>query len=181
MIVYGGGNQFRLANHESPNHLSEKTIVIMHRIPVKELMQKSVVTIHPEAAVTDAAQLMEDLNIRRLPVLDENDCLVGIVTDSDVLEAETAHSVLSTYERDVTEAWLTVADIMTREVVTIPADAVLGELALQFMQHKISGLPVVEADEEHCNRQRVVGIITETDIFRLIADAWAAEGGEKEV
>lgn len=152
----------------------------MHRIPVNEIMQTSVITIHPEAAVTDAAQLMDDLNIRRLPVLDENDCLVGIVTDTDVLEAETAHSVLSTYERDVEEAWLTVADVMTRDVVTISTDAVLGELALQFMQHKIGGMPVIEEDETHCNRQRVVGIITETDIFRLIADAWAAEGGKKE-
>lgn len=153
----------------------------MHRIPVNEIMQTSVITIHPEAAVTDAAQLMDDLNIRRLPVLDENDCLVGIVTDTDVLEAETAHSVLSTYERDVEEAWLTVADVMTRDVVTISTNAVLGELALQFMQHKIGGMPVIEEDETHCNRQRVVGIITETDIFRLIADAWAAEGGKKEV
>lgn len=148
----------------------------MHRTPVKEVMQRSVITIDPDAAATDAAQLMEDFNIRRLPVTDENECLVGIVTDTDVLEAETARSVLGAYERRGTdETWLTVADIMTHEVITIPADAVLGELARTFMEHKISGLPVVEEDAAHCNRQRVVGIITETDIFRLIADAWSAE------
>ncbi len=147
----------------------------MHRIPIKEIMQTSVISIHPEATATDAAQLMEEFSIRRLPVIDENDCLAGIVTDSDVLEAETANSVLGTYERDVERDWITVADIMTREVITIPVDALLGQLALKFMAHKIGGLPVVQTDANHCNQQRVVGIITETDIFRLIGDAWLAE------
>ena len=77
----------------------------MHRLPVTSIMQQPVITIHPEAAVTDAAELMEDLNIRRLPVIDENDCLVGIVTDTDVLEAETANSVLSSYERSAEGEW----------------------------------------------------------------------------
>lgn len=150
----------------------------MHRIPVTTIMQQPVITIHPEATVADAAALMEDLNIRRLPVIDENDCLVGIVTDTDVLEAETASSVLNSYERPAKEGWLTVADIMTREVATIGVDAKLGELAVQLMKYKIGGLPVVQADEAHCNRQRVIGIVTETDIFRMIADAWQAEVAE---
>ncbi|MEZ4675455.1 MAG: CBS domain-containing protein [Caldilineaceae bacterium] len=152
----------------------------MHRIPVAEIMQRSVVTIHPEASATDAADLLEELNIRRLPVLDEQECLVGIVSDTDVLEAETANSVLSTYERDIEDEWLTVADIMTREVITIDVNATVGELAVTLMAHKIGGVPVVEADDAHCNRQRVVGIVTETDIFRMIADAWHAEVGETE-
>lgn len=147
----------------------------MHRTPVKSIMQRSVITIHPEATATDAAQLMEDWNIRRLPVLDENDDLIGIVTDTDVLEAETAHSVLSTYERTAEEQWLTVADIMTPDVITIESGAVLGELALKFMEHKISGLPVVEADADNPGYYQVVGIVTETDIFRMIAEPWVAE------
>jgi CBS domain-containing protein len=144
----------------------------MHRIPVIEIMQRSVITIHPEAAATDAADLMEELGLRRLPVIDENDCLVGIVTDTDVLEAETANRVLSSYERPVAEEWLTVADIMTREVVTIGVNATVGELAAKLMAHKVGGLPVIETDDAHCNRQRIVGIVTETDIFRMIAEAW---------
>ena len=147
----------------------------MHRIPVATIMQRPVITIHPEATVTDASELMEDLNIRRLPVLDEDECLVGIVTDTDVLEAETAHSVLNSYERSAEGEWLTVADIMTREVITIDVNAKVGELAIQMMTHKIGGLPVMQHDERHCNQQRLVGIITETDIFRMIADAWRAD------
>jgi CBS-domain-containing membrane protein len=147
----------------------------MHRIPVTDIMQHSVITIHPEAAATDAAQLMEEFGIRRLPVLDENDCLIGIVTDTDVLEAETANSVLRTYERSVEDTWLTVADIMTRAVITIDSAATVGELAIQLMTHKVGGVPVVETDAKHCNQQRVVGIVTETDVFRMLAEAWRAE------
>ena len=59
----------------------------MHRIPVNQIMQRSVITIHPTALAADAAQLMAEFTIRRLPVVDDEGCLVGIVTDTDVLEA----------------------------------------------------------------------------------------------
>lgn len=147
----------------------------MHLTPVRDLMQHPVVTIHPEATVADAAHLMEDLNIRRLPVLDEEDRLVGIVTDADVLEAETAHSVLSTYERSTEDGWLTVAEIMSHEVITVGVDAKVGQLALIFMEHKISGVPVIDKATTEAGHPQVVGIVTETDIFRLIADAWSAD------
>ena len=147
----------------------------MHHIPVIEIMQRTVVTIHPEALASDAASLMEERAIRRLPVLDENDCLVGIVTDTDVLEAETANRVLNSYEPDHDAQWLAVADIMSRDVVTIDAEATVGQLALKLIENKVGGVPVVAEDRHHCNRQRLIGIVTETDIFRMIADAWVAE------
>jgi acetoin utilization protein AcuB len=147
----------------------------MHRIPVREIMQRSVVTIHPEALVADAAQLMEEFEIRRLPVVDDEDCLIGIVTDTDVLEAETAGSVLNSYEPGVETEWLTVADVMTREVVTIAPDATVGELAGKLMEHKVGGLPVVERDPKYSKRWHLVGIVTETDIFAMIVKAWQEE------
>jgi len=147
----------------------------MHHIPVNQIMQHRVVTIHPEALASDAATLMEEMGIRRLPVLDENECLIGIVTDADVLEAETAHRVLHNYEPDVEAKWLAVADIMTREVVTIDVHATVGELALELIAHKVGGVPVTTEDRARCHRRRLVGIVTETDIFRMIADAWTAE------
>lgn len=147
----------------------------MHRIPVNQIMQQSVITIHPTALAADAAQLMAEFKIRRLPVVDEQNCLVGIVTDTDVLEAETANQVLNNYEPGAETQWLSVGDIMSRAVITIAPDATVGELALRLMEHKVGGLPVVETDATHCNHQRLVGIVTETDIFRLIAQAWQAE------
>ncbi len=62
----------------------------MHRVSVRQIMTANVVTIGPDQLVAGAAQLMEEFNVRRLPVVDDNDCLIGIVTDSDVQEAETA-------------------------------------------------------------------------------------------
>lgn len=147
----------------------------MHHVLVKQIMQRSVITIHPGALAADAAQLMEEFKIRRLPVVDDTDCLVGIVTDADVLEADTADRVLNNYEPGAETAWMSVADVMTREVVTIGPDATVGELAIQFMEHKIGGVPVVEPSSAYANRLQLIGIVSETDIFRLIADAWRAE------
>lgn len=149
----------------------------MHRLLVREVMQTSVITIGPEELVVDAARLMEEHDTRRLPVVDTmaEDGLVGIITDSDVLEAETADSVLSAYDPDVDQEWLAVADIMTNEVVTIGPDATVGQLAQLFLDEKIGGVPVVIPAPDDPLRLQVVGIITEADVFRLIADAWTAE------
>ena len=150
----------------------------MHRIPVRDIMKSPVITISPNALVGDAAQLMEDHTIRRLPVVDEDGLLLGIVTDADVLEAETAETVLSSYEPGAEEEWLAVEDVMTTDIVTISVDSKVGELAILLMKHKVGGVPVVEAAEVNGNVAgplRVIGIVTETDIFRLIADAWLAE------
>jgi CBS domain-containing protein len=152
----------------------------MHRIPVRQIMRTPVYTIHPEAHVADAAQLLQDHNLRRLPVVDEHNHVVGIVTDSDIREAETAGRVLNSYEPGVEERWLAIADMMTCEVVTIEPDATVGQLAIILMQHKVGGVPVVEADPHHPQHRLLVGIVTETDIFRMIADAWRAELAARE-
>jgi len=147
----------------------------MHHIPIREIMNRSVVTIQPEQLVADAAAMMEEFKIRRLPVVDQAGYLVGIITDADVLEAEAANRALNDYEPGAEEKWLAVGDVMTRAVVTIPVDATIGQLAATLMEYKVGGLPVVESDPQQPNRLHMVGIVTETDIFRLIADAWRAE------
>jgi acetoin utilization protein AcuB len=148
----------------------------MHRIPVRQIMQTAVVTIRPEALVADAAQLLEEQQLRRLPVVDTDGCLVGIVTDADIREAEAASRSMSPYDPGAEEEWLAIADVMSREVITIQPDASVGQLAVTLMEHKIGGVPVVETDPNFCNRLRLVGIVTETDIFRMIAEAWQQEG-----
>lgn len=144
----------------------------MHLHLVREIMSTPVVTVAPDSLVVDAAELMEEFEVRRLPVVDDNDCLLGIITDTDVLEAETTEQVVSSYEPDVGAEWLTVEEIMSADVVTTTADCTLGELAILFMKHKLGGVPVVDHPNKKC--QHVIGIVTETDIFRMIADAWKA-------
>ena len=153
----------------------------MHRIPIRQIMQTNVITIHPDQLVADAAELMRQYNIRRLPVVDADGYLVGIVTDSDVREAESAESVLNNYSPEREEEWLAIGDIMTHEVVTIHVDATVGELALKFLQHKIGGLPVVTTDPRWPKKVQLVGIVSEMDIFARIAAAWEAETGVSRV
>ena len=151
----------------------------MHRIPIRDIMHTHVVTIQPDQPVTDAAQLMQEHGIRRLPVVDALGNLVGIVTDSDVREAESADSQLQNYATVYApvqdDEWLTVGDVMTRDVITIHQDATVGELATKFIEHKVGGLPVVATNEQSAKSRRVIGIVTDTDIFRLIARAWQLE------
>ncbi|CAK7283526.1 CBS domain-containing protein [Streptomyces misionensis] len=53
--------------------------------PVREVMSAPAVTVHPEQRVPDAARLMERRGVERLPVVDEEDRLIGIVTRRDLL------------------------------------------------------------------------------------------------
>lgn len=147
----------------------------MHRIPLRHIMTETVITIHPDELVADAAQLMEDFELRRLPVVDDEGWLVGIVTDSDVLEAEAAGSPVHSYEPSDEAEWLTVSDIMTRDVVTIDAGATVGELAVALIANKVGGVPVVVEEGKPPLHLRLVGIVTDTDIFRMIAEAWQKE------
>jgi acetoin utilization protein AcuB len=147
----------------------------MHRIPIRDIMQTNVITIEPDKLVADAAQLMKEFKVRRLPVIDSDGFLIGIVTAGDVREAESAESVLNTYAPEREEEWIGIAEIMTREVVTIHPDATVGELAAKLIQYKIGGLPIVTTDPRFPKRQQLVGIVTETDIFNLIAQAWQLE------
>jgi acetoin utilization protein AcuB len=145
-------------------------------------MTEPVITVHPEELVADAAQLMEEFGLRRLPVVDDDGLLVGIVTDSDILQAEAAGGAIRAYEPENAAEWLCVADIMTRDVVTIDADATVGQLAACMIAHRVGGVPVVSGVVHNQHALRLVGIVTETDIFRQIAEAWHSEiagGGQR--
>jgi acetoin utilization protein AcuB len=144
----------------------------MHRIPVRQILHAPVITIHPDVL---AADLMDEHTIRRVPVVDEDGFWVGIVSDSNVLEAETAGSLRSAYEPGAEEEWLGVDEIMTRDVVTVGPDATVGELVTEMLHHKVGGMPVVEAKKGNPKQLRVIGIVTETDIFAMIAAAWEAD------
>ena len=147
----------------------------MHRRLVSEIMSTPVITIEPNALAVDAAELMEKNNIRRIIVIDHNGYICGIVTDADVLEAETAESLVNPYDPGYDEEWLTVRDVMTAEVITIGPEASIGELVEKMMQTKIAGIPVVQPAGPRGEQLLPIGIVTETDIFCLISEAWRAD------
>lgn len=151
----------------------------MHRRLVREIMSKPVITIHPDALAVDAAELMEKNAIRRIVVIDQHGYICGIVTDADVLAAETAESVVNPYDLGYDEEWLTVRDVMTGDVITIGPEASIGQLVEKMMQTKIGGVPVVQPTGPRGTQLVPIGIVTETDIFRLIIEAWREDEAQQ--
>ena len=133
---------------------------------VKDWMTREVVTISPDASLPEAHRLMTGNNIRRLPVI-KGGKLVGIVTRGDVRGAEPSEaSSLTIWEINYLLAKLKIKQIMSRDPLTATEDMTLGEVAKIMLDNKVSGLPVLDSSGQ------VIGIITESDIFRMIVQAW---------
>jgi acetoin utilization protein AcuB len=136
-------------------------------------MSKEVVTIPSSTTILEAQKIMRESRVRRLPVVDEGE-LVGIVTYNDLLEASPSKATtLSRFELTYLLSKMTVAEIMTRGVITVSPDIPIEEAALIMQKNQIGGLPVVEEG-------RVVGIITESDIFEIFVETLGVrEGGTR--
>jgi len=101
--------------------------------------------------------------VRRLPVVQDGQ-LAGIVTWGDLRAAwPSTATTLSVYEWRALLEKATVAGCMTRDPITVAPDATVLEAAQIMLAHKIGGLPVVAGG-------RVVGMITESDLMRLLID-----------
>jgi acetoin utilization protein AcuB len=131
-------------------------------------MTKNPVFVHPDISVNEARSLMQKEKIGRLPVLDKNNNLVGIVTKKDLLKAgpSTATS-LDMYEISYLLSKLKVKEIMEKKVITVEENEVVEEAARIMADHDISCLPVMKGP-------LLVGIITGTDLFHVFINAFGA-------
>ncbi len=130
---------------------------------IRERMTKDPVCIEPSVSVLDALAILKKHNIRRLPVC-ERGRLVGLVTQMDLLKASPSEATsLSVWELNYLISKTTVSDIMARRPVTVTPDMPVEEAAMIMRDKRIGGLPVVEGE-------KLVGIITETDIFDAFVD-----------
>ncbi len=135
---------------------------------VGERMSHPVITVSPNTPMQEAHKLMRDERIRRLPVVDNNGKLVGIVSESDLLNAAPSDATtLSVWEMNYLLSKITVKEIMTRNVITAHPDTPLEDAARNMVDNKIGGLPVVRNGD-------VVGIITETDLFKIFLELLGA-------
>jgi CIC family chloride channel protein len=127
---------------------------------VRELMQKKVKTVDPEAAVNDAVVSLTDSHISALAVVDGLGHMVGVISSTDILtsEAEAADAV----EREALFEQMMVRDIMTPRPLTVSPEADVREAAQQMLYADVHRLFVIEDD-------RVVGVISTTDIVRAVA------------
>ncbi len=141
---------------------------------VRDRMSSPAVTVRDKESFEDALALMRERKFRRLPVLDKRGKLVGIVSERDLLYASPSQATsLSIWEVQYLLAKLRVKAIMTAQVITTTPDAPIEDAAQLMVTHKIGGLPVVDEHGE------VVGVITETDIFRTFVEMFA--GGRQGV
>ncbi len=127
-------------------------------------MTRRPITVGEDASVNEALELMHREHIRRLPVVDKEGRLVGIVSELDLLKVSPSPATtLSIYEIPYLLARIKMRDIMTRDVITVTEDTPLEEAARIMADNKIGGLPVMRGD-------KLVGIITETDIFKIFLE-----------
>lgn len=136
-------------------------------IPVRECMTPFVLTVEPYDTLAHAWELMRSNEIRRLPVV-EYDELVGIVTERDILNARPADPARRMALKEIAGSLeqLTVTTVMSHKPVTVFESDTVGRVAELMLEHKIGGLPVVASNG------RLQGLITESNLFRLIARRW---------
>jgi CBS domain-containing protein len=113
----------------------------------------------------DALQLMKERGIRRLLIVEDGK-LIGIVTRGDLRGAQPSEATsLSIFELHYLVGRITLRSIMTPHPISVTAATTIQAAADIMLQKKISGLPVLDG-------QRLVGIITESDIFRMVVKTW---------
>ena len=136
---------------------------------VKDWMTSPCVTAPADMTLPEAHKVMKDKRIRRLPIVDARGRLLGIVTRGDIRGAEPSEATsLSIFEIHYLLSRLTLERIMTKDPVTVNSDTTIGAAAQIMLQKKVAGLPVVDDG-------RVIGIITESDIFRMVVKIWEKE------
>jgi acetoin utilization protein AcuB len=118
---------------------------------VQSIMTKTVVSASPDATVREAIQLIDDNDIRHLPIV-EDGRLVGIVSDRD----------LRGYERERSESRLSTAlrEVMSGVPLCMEAAESIEALIDVMLEYKIGALPVVGRDGE------LVGIVSYIDVLR---------------
>lgn len=135
---------------------------------VGERMSHPVISVQPDVSIQDALYRMKAENIRRLPVIDRRGVLIGIVTERELLHASPSDATsLSVWEVTYLLSRIKVEDIMVKNVITVTEDTPIEEAARIMTDHKVGALPVMRGE-------RVVGIITETDIFKIFTELLGA-------
>lgn len=135
---------------------------------VRDIMTENPLTVDSETSIVDAKKIMKENNIRRLPVVDKGK-LVGMVTQRMILEASPSPATsLSIHELHYLISKMKVKEIMVKNPITISPDTTFEEALLLGQEKRIGAFPVVD-------KEKLVGITTESDLVRFIASIWGAK------
>lgn len=141
-------------------------------MPVQNWMTTDVVSVGPDTSLLKVGKLMKDHHIRRIPVVDENGQVVGIISDRDVRDASPSKATtLDMYEMHYLLAELKAKNIMTANPITVKPTDTVEQAALIMLDNKVGGLPVVN------DSGKLVGIISDHDVFKALVDITGARMG----
>ena len=137
---------------------------VTHTMRVKNRMTPSPITASPDTNYNEALRLMQQNNIKNLPIVDKKGRLVGLVTRGDMLRTEPSPvSTLSVYEIASLLEKVTMKKIMNRPVYAVTENCSITNAANFMLEKNIKSLPVVQGD-------KLIGIITDTDIFKTFVE-----------
>ncbi|KAA9027467.1 acetoin utilization AcuB family protein [Niallia endozanthoxylica] len=132
---------------------------------VEEIMKTKIITLTQDQSILVAANLMLQHKVRHLPIITEDNQLIGIVSDRDIRDA--TPSILTNLEEQKDILKQPIKSIMTTKLITgHPLDFV-EEIGAIFYEHHISCLPIVKD-------KKLVGIITETDLLHTLIELTGA-------
>jgi acetoin utilization protein AcuB len=135
---------------------------------VKDRMSKHPLTISQDLSLSETHRYMQEQKVRHLPVVDKSGDLVGLVTEDDLLRAEPSSATsLSVWEIHALLDKVKVKSVMVQDLITTTEDMPIEEAAQLMLDHTIGCLPVLRDD-------KLVGIITESDVFRTFMELFAA-------
>ena len=132
-------------------------------------MTKEPVSVLPTTSLAKCQKLLKMHNIRRLPVVDEDNRVIGILSDRDVKSASPSKaSSLEVHEMNYLLAEVKAKDIMNPNPITVKSEDSIADVARLMLDEKVGGFPVVD-DENHR-----IGVITDQDIFNVFVDICGA-------
>ncbi len=134
---------------------------------VGERMSRPVISVSPDAPINEVLAMFKKEHIRRAPVMKDGK-LVGIVTENDLLNASPSRvTTLSIWEMNYLISKVLIKNVMTKKVITVDKDTPIEEAARIMADKKLGGLPVTSLG-------KVVGMITETDLFKIFLELMGA-------
>lgn len=137
---------------------------------IADRMKKNPGVATPDMSISDAKAKMKAEKVHRLPVLDENRRLVGVISEKDILlSTPSPASTLSTFEMNALLDKLKVKSIMTREPLTIQKDTTIEEAVRLMVENDLSCLPVMDESGY------LIGIVSKSDLFKILLELLGAK------
>ena len=135
-------------------------------------MTTEAISVQPDTSLSRCQKLMKEHGVRRLPVVDDSNRVIGIISDRDVKSASPSKATsLEVHEIQYLLAEVKAKDIMTSNPICVKSNESISKVALIMLDKKIGGMPVVD-DDNH-----LLGIITDQDLFKLLVEITGVRQG----